>query len=215
MFEKHTKAKNAANKNVPAGTKVIIDYNDVQTTAILLFLSSTVLTCLASNILMVLIQDMYHIIPESIALRLKLSGKTLSTSTLAYQAVGLVFSTILVIIPLAFLTAFVFTKEAKVVVTENGKVVMECPPPPGMLDDLCVQIIYDKTPYIRINAELPWATVLFGIIGTLITFVAWYIRSQYIPEGAPKPSAESLGTEARFVGARLHDVESMTRQVAS
>lgn len=213
MFEKHAKAKNAANANVPAGTKVTIDYNDVQTPAILLFLSSMVMAILASHILMALIQDMYHIIPESIARRLKLTGKTLSTSTLAYQAVGLAFSTILVIIPLGFLTASAFTKEAKVVVTENG-VVMGCPSNVGMLDNLCLQMIYDKTPYILINAQLPWATVLFGIIGTLVTFVAWYRRSQYISEAVPEPSAEPLGTESRFVDGRLQDVESMTKQVA-
>jgi len=208
MFEKHTKAKNAANTNVPAGTKVTIDYNDVQTPAILLFLSSMVMAILASHILMALIQDMYHIIPESIARRLKITGKTLSTSTLAYQAVGLAFGTILVIIPLGFLTAFAFTKEAKVVVTQNG-VVVECPSNVG-----CLQIIYDKTPYILINAQLPWATVLSGVIGTLVTFVAWYRRSQYISEAVPEPSAQPLGTESRFVDGRLQDGESMTKQVA-
>jgi hypothetical protein len=174
---------------------------------------------------MALVQDMYHIVPESIARRLKISGKTLSTSTLAYQAIGLAFTTALLIIPLSFLTAFVFTKEAKVVVIDNG-VSMECPIA-GTLNDLCLRTVYDETPYsklpvsflfieqllmnlrslVRINAELPWAVVLLGIIGAIVTFAAWYKRPEYIPDTAAKPSAKAIDSETRIVNAPLYDVE--------
>jgi len=172
MFEQHTKANNAANKSVPSGIKTSIDYHDVQTTVILLFLTSNVVTFVASHIVMALIQDMYHIAPESLARRLKLTGKTLSTSTLGYQVIGLAFSTIISVIPLSVLTAFVFTKEAKVMVVENG-VAVACPTD-GQLKDFCSRVIYDETPYIRINAEFPWTMVLLGSVGTLVTGVAWY-----------------------------------------
>lgn len=205
MFEKHTMAKNAASKNAPSGVKVSIDYNDIQTTTILVFLTVNVITFLASHIVMALVQDMYHIVPESIARRLKISGKTLSTSTLAYQAIGLAFTTALLIIPLSFLTAFVFTKEAKVVVIDNG-VSMECPIA-GTLNDLCLRTVYDETPYIRINAELPWAVVLLGIMGAIVTFAAWYKRPEYIPDTAAKPSAKAIDSETRIVNAPLYDVE--------
>jgi hypothetical protein len=112
------------------------------------YLILNVITLLASHIVMALVQDMYHIVPESIARRLKISGKTLSTSTLAYQAIGLASTTALLIIPLSFLTAFVFTKEAKVVVIDNG-VSMECPIA-GTLNDLCLRTVYDETPYSKL-----------------------------------------------------------------
>ncbi|KIM81195.1 hypothetical protein PILCRDRAFT_821648 [Piloderma croceum F 1598] len=212
MFEKHTKAKNAANKNAPSGIKVSIDYNDIQTTTILMFLILNVITFLASHIVMALVQDMYHIVPESIARRLKITDKTLSTSTLAYQAIGLASTTALLVIPLGFLTAFVFTKEARVVVSDNG-VGLECPIA-GPLNDLCLRTVYDETPYIRINAEIPWTVVLLGIMGAIVTFAAWYKRPEYIPDAAAKPSAEIIGSETRIVDAPLYDVES-ARHAAS
>jgi hypothetical protein len=111
---------------------------------------------IASHIVMALVQDMYHIVPESIARRLKIAGKTLSTSTLAYQAIGLALSTVLLVIPLGFITSFVFTKEAKVVVTENG-VVLECPMV-GSLNDLCMRTVYDETPYSGLTHIFYWVT---------------------------------------------------------
>jgi len=141
---------------------------------------------------------MYHIMPEFIARRLKISGKTISTSTLAYQVVGLALGTIFLIIPLSFLTVFVFTKNGGAVITQN-EVLLECPAT-GTLNDLCSPIIYSKTPYsaflffsssglpisnadmnlnsvslsVRINAELPWVMVALSIASTLVTFMAWH-----------------------------------------
>jgi hypothetical protein len=203
-------------------------WSDIQTTTILMFLTLNVITFLASHIVMALVQDMYHIVPESIARRLKITGKTLSTSTLTYQAIGLASTTALLVIPLGFLTAFVFTKEAKVVVIDNG-VGLGCPIA-GALNDLCLRTVYDETPYskltvsffldhllmnlcslVRINAELPWTVVLLGIMGAIVTFAAWYKRPEYIPDVATKPSAEIIGSETRIVNAPLHDVESLAR----
>ena len=163
---------------------------------------------------MALVQDMYHIVPESIAQRLKITDKTLSTSTLSYQAIGLASATALLVIPLGILTAFVFTKEAKVLVIDNG-VVLECPIA-GSLNDLCLRTVYDETPYskltvlnffygtavdeflrslVRINAELPWTVVLLGTMGAIVTFAAWYKRPECISDVAAKP----------------HDVELLAR----
>jgi hypothetical protein len=124
-------------------------WSDIQTTTILVFLTLNVITFLASHIVMALVQDMYHIIPESIARRLKITGKTLSTSTLAYQAIGLASTTALLVVPLGFLTAFVFTKEANVLVIDNGAV-LECPIA-GTLNDLCLRTVYDETPYSKLT----------------------------------------------------------------
>jgi hypothetical protein len=159
----------------------------------------------ASQSAMFLIQDMYHIMPEFIARRLKTFGKTISTSTLAYQVVGLALSTIILTIPLSFLTVFVFTKNGRAVISQNG-VLLQCPAT-GTLNDLCSPIIYSKTPYsafllfsspglpisnadtnlnpvslsVRINAELPWVMVALSIASTLVTFMAWRKAVSDIP----------------------------------
>jgi len=68
---------------------------------------------------------------------------------------------------------------------------------------------------VRINAELPWTVILFGIIGTIVTFSAWYRRPKYIPDAIAKPSTESIECETRVVGGGLHDVEALTRNITS
>jgi hypothetical protein len=116
----------------------------VETITIVVFITSGVVSLVASNIIMCLIQDIYHIIPEPLARRFKMSGKTLSTSTLACQVVSLALSTISLIIPLSFLVVFVFTKGSMAVVTLDG-VMLECPAS-GPLNTLCIPIIYAETP---------------------------------------------------------------------
>jgi len=49
-------------------------------------------------------------------------------------------------------------------------------------------------------------------MGAIVTFAAWYKRSEYIPDAVAKPlSAEIIGSETRIVDAPLHDVESLAR----
>lgn len=178
MFQKHSQAVTAANKNVPTGVKVAINYSDVQAAVIILFASSSIVTFVASNSAMGILQDMYNFMPPALARRLNPTGsKTLSTSTLGYQAAGLAFTTIISFIPTVVLTSLVFTRQAKVTVTQNGTTV-QCPTV-GTLNQYCVQVVYEKTSYIRINAEFPWSMVLFGVIGTLVTVVAWFNARHY------------------------------------
>ena len=109
------------------------------------FAFSDVISFVALKIVTLLIQDMYNIIPQSIARRLRITGKTFSTSTLGYQTLGLAFSTILLIIPLSLFTIFAFTREPKVIFINDG-VALDCS---GIvpLDDLCLLIIYFEIPY--------------------------------------------------------------------
>jgi len=174
MLERHMLAQIASDKIAPAGVKIAIKFNGVQTTTLVVFIASSVITSMTMAIITSLLQDMYHFVPAFVTRRLKFMDKTLSTSTLRYQVVGLVLSIVFLIIPLSFLTVFVFTKDARAVVTQNG-VPLECPAT-GTLNLFCTPIIYSKTEYIRINAELPWATVLLGIISTVVTFMAWRKR---------------------------------------
>jgi len=192
MFELHMKAQIAANQDAPAGVEIAIKYNGVQSAGMAVFAVSGVIAVLAVSIVMCIIQDTFHIIPGWIARRLKITGKTLSTSTFGYQVVGLALSTILLVLPLSFLTVIVFTKGAQAEVTENGTLV-QCPLTlAGTLDYLCVPIIYADTPYIRIIAELPWAMVLLCIFGTLVTFVAWCRQPGARPILSPESSTTTI-----------------------
>lgn len=95
---------------------------------------------------MLLVQDMYHVLPKSIARRLRMTDKTLSTSTLASQIVGLTLSTMFLIVPLSAFTVFVFGERRVVpTVTVNGAL-LECPTA-GALGELCLPIIFREIPY--------------------------------------------------------------------
>jgi len=124
----------------------------VQTAGIIHFLAANFVTLVASDSALALIQDMYHIVPESIAVRLNIADKTLSTSTLGYQVIGLGLATIMSIFSSAALTALVFKREAKVTVYENG-VAFRCPTA-GMLNEFCVPLKYDQTSYSQLSSYL-------------------------------------------------------------
>jgi hypothetical protein len=85
-----------------------------------ILLVSGVITFTVVPIILFLIKDMYHFIPMAITRLLRITGKTLLTSTLVLQFISLALSTICLIIPLIILTTLVFTKDAKAVVTQNG-----------------------------------------------------------------------------------------------
>jgi hypothetical protein len=119
----------------------------LQTTTIIVIVFSGVVSCVAFNIALLLVQDMYHVVPKSIARRFRMTDKTLSTSTLACQIVGLALSTTFLIVPLSAFTVFVFGKEGRVVptVTVNGAL-LECPAT-GALEELCLPTVFRKIPY--------------------------------------------------------------------
>jgi hypothetical protein len=77
-----------------------------------------------SHIVMLLIQDMFHIIPAQLLRRLRIPSKPLSNETLQLQAwlmIAAILSTIATLVPLTFITR---TQEAKVVAVLAG---MELP----------------------------------------------------------------------------------------
>jgi hypothetical protein len=109
------------------------------------------------NIITLMLQDMYHFIPERIARRLKMTdGK--STSSLAYQSFFLLFTTALLAVPLAFFTVFLITKEPTVVIVRDG-VVIHCPLKPQTENDLCSPTVYAEVPY---SESLPCKLPYFG-----------------------------------------------------
>ncbi|KIM81196.1 hypothetical protein PILCRDRAFT_504655 [Piloderma croceum F 1598] len=145
MYRKYKKTQDVANNLAPAGVKIIIDYYDAKTIAIIVFAASDVISCIAFEIAMLLIQDMYHTIPKCIARRLRIMDKTFSTSTLGFQTICLALSTIFLVVPLSLFTVFAFTKEAKVVIIKDG-VALDCSAI-APLDDLCLLVVYVEMPY--------------------------------------------------------------------
>lgn len=157
-FPRHMKLQAAARKYDSDVDKISVDFKgicpfhpvrllpadprllDVLTPTTVIMGAVIVIAFISAPTLLFLIQDMFHIVPKRIVRMLKMSDKTLSTSTLAYQAMGFALSTILLIVPLGFLTVSVFTKDARAVITQNG---LDCPAtlPP------CTPIIYRDTQY--------------------------------------------------------------------
>lgn len=204
-------AQAAINKNAPAGDKFLIKFNGVQTTAIVLYVAAGVSLLLSAHIIVTLFQDMYHFMPQWIARRLKLTGKTRSTSTLGYQVIALALSTIFLAIPLSILTVLVFTKDARATVTRNG-VLFECPAI-GISDELCSPIIYSKTAYVRRVAEVPWAAVLLDIVGTLVTLIAWCNRSKHIANTPEITSLQSPHVNMVALDSSYEGVDSNAKEL--
>jgi hypothetical protein len=207
---------------------------DGKTIAIIVFTASDLISCVALKIVTLLIQDMYHTIPKCITRRLRILDKTLSTSTLGLQSICLAICTIFLIVPLCFFTVFAFTKEAKVVITKDG-VALECSAI-GPLDDLCLLLVYVEIPYsewsllfrisgssnadpanlcslVRFGALLPWAIVLLGVVGTLVTFVAWRKRPQPMSDMDTVPSADTSITETAVGDESLPHPESKEKDL--
>jgi len=104
------------------------------------------------------------------------------------------------IIPLSLFTVFTF-KEAQVVCNYIKREV-------GRLTNLmkfCGSLV-------RFSAELPWTIVLLGIIGTLVTFVAWCKRPSSKPisdhDTHAIPSADTSRTETVVGDESLQQIES-------
>ena len=60
---------------------------------------------------------------------------------------------------------------------------------------------------VRFGAELPWAIVLLGIVGTLVTFVAWCKRPKPTSDTHAVPSADTSRTETAVGDESLQQTE--------
>jgi hypothetical protein len=121
------------------------DNADVRTTSILLFVSNHLVTFTASHIAIIMLHDIFKIIPPFVLRRIRLPDK-LSSVTLPYQAAALLFSTTCLTVSGAFHTAFVFTRSGTLTVHQGG---VELPPATiqGTLDRLGIALPYRDVHY--------------------------------------------------------------------
>lgn len=125
----------------------------METGAIFLFIASNVVTLLASHIVIALMQDMYHVVPLSIARRLKIADKRLSNSTLPHQSWALLFSTVFFTVALGVQTALVFKHSAMLIVRSGGMAVPVSAALQAELDGMGFKAAYRDTPY-------SWSSIL-------------------------------------------------------
>ncbi|KAJ6482533.1 hypothetical protein C8R45DRAFT_1001792 [Mycena sanguinolenta] len=197
VWTKHHTSEELLNKNLPFGVSAVLGYKDVRTTSILLFVSNHLVTFTASHIAIIILHDIFKIIPPFVLRRFRLPQQPLSSVTLPYQAAALLFSTTCLTLTGAFHTQFVFSRNGTVAVHQG---VAELPTSSIQvtLDRLGIALPYRDTHYIRISAELPWPTIFFALGTNVATLVAWYkFRYTAIPmiEDSVSESPASVDSE--------------------
>ncbi|KAJ7779179.1 hypothetical protein B0H16DRAFT_1448691 [Mycena metata] len=191
IWMKHNSAQKHLHQNLPSGVSASLKYGDIRTTAIFLFLANNLVTTVASNIAMMIVQDIFKIIPPALLRRFKIPLPD-STATLPHQAVAMLFSTICFIVAAAFHTKFVFVRSGTVDVHQGGAA-LPTSAIQATLDQLGILLRYRDVSYIRASAELPWPAVFFAVGATVATFVGWF-KSRRAPLSLP--AAEESVTES-------------------
>ncbi|KAK7052095.1 hypothetical protein R3P38DRAFT_2858546 [Favolaschia claudopus] len=122
VWTKHHTSQKHLNENLPSGISAGLAYQDVRTTSILLFVSNHLVTFLSSHIAIIILHDVFKIIPPFVLRRVlkKPPTKPLSSVTLPYQVAGLLGSSVCLVMSASFHTQFVFTRVGKLVVRQDG-----------------------------------------------------------------------------------------------
>ncbi|KAJ7182860.1 hypothetical protein C8R43DRAFT_1229116 [Mycena crocata] len=184
IWTKQHTTQNHINDNLPSGTSAVLEYKDVKTTSICLFVANHLVTFTVSHIVIIMLHDILKIIPPFVLRRLPFNIPTerlLSSVTLPYQAAALLFSTVCLLVASVFHTLFVFTHSGTVAV-HQGSTELPTSAIQGTLDKLGVAMPYRDVYYIRISAELPWPTIFFALGANIMTLAAWYKLRRTSPQ---------------------------------
>ncbi|KAJ6598204.1 hypothetical protein DFH09DRAFT_1131253 [Mycena vulgaris] len=184
IWTKHHTSEKLLNKNLPSGVSAVLGYKDVRTTSIVLFVANHLVTFTASHTVIIMLHDLFNIIPPFLLRRFKLPEQPISSVTLPYQAGALLFATICITIASVFHTMFVFKRTGSLTV-HDGSSEVAATTIQAVLDRLGISTQYRKVYYIRISAELPWPTIFFALGANIVTLAAWYKFRH-----APPPSLE-------------------------
>ncbi|KAJ7489157.1 hypothetical protein FB451DRAFT_683605 [Mycena latifolia] len=194
IWTKHSDSQKLLNKNLPTGVSASMLYQDVKTTSILLFVSNHLVTFTASHIVIVMLHDLFNIIPPFVLRRFKLPNQPLSSVTLPYQAAALLVGTTCLIVAGVFHTMFIFSRSGTLVVHE-GSVEIPAATIQAVLDRLGISMRYREVQYIRISAELPWPAAFFALGAIIMTFAAWYQFRHAPPPSLDDSSSGSVEVE--------------------
>ncbi|KAF9496284.1 hypothetical protein BDN71DRAFT_1495380 [Pleurotus eryngii] len=216
IFTKHGDVQDLINKSVISGVTVKLEYNDVKTATIVLFIATHIATAVLAKIIILHLQDIYNFIPLFIAKKLRITNKRLASTTLGYQALGLSVVIVFNAVSLGFFSFFVFKRKQTVRVVVGDDVNVRIPDDYGMqvLDRLGIALAYHDTYYFEITAKLPWVALLFAVPTTFVTVVARIKRqasltdtTQSLNSGADEGNAEGnvkpevVEADCREVGA--------------
>ncbi|KAJ6606834.1 hypothetical protein B0H10DRAFT_2073943 [Mycena sp. CBHHK59/15] len=169
IWTKHHHSQKLLDASLPPGVAATLEYSDVKTASILLFVAHQFVTLTSSHIILAMVEDIFHLLPPSLVRRMRLPAKPASSVTLAHQAWALLLSTVCLSVAAGFLTAFVFTRSGRVTVHRGAASTVQ-----STLDSLGIALPYRDVEYIRIAAELAWPAVFFALPSTAVTLVAWY-----------------------------------------
>jgi len=163
---------------LPAGATLKIDTSHLRHVDIVLIVANMLLSNGASNPVLFLLQDSFHIIPPTSSLYARLSRlpfkmrTPLSTTTLKMQAWSMLLGTLAMIGVMIPLT----------IVIRNDSAIVE-----GMsseqLSALGVSVKYWDYTFVKNTAILPWIAILFAIPLTAVTFMA-LARAPAIPSAS-------------------------------
>ncbi|KAF7377453.1 hypothetical protein MSAN_00167000 [Mycena sanguinolenta] len=174
IWTKHHGVQKLLNHNLPPGVSAaVLEYQDVKTTSILVFVFNSLATFTTSHIAMIMVQDIFKIIPPTMLRKMKLPQTTLSSVSLPYQAAALLLSTIGLAVAGAFHTQFVFSRSGTVTVRQGSQ---ELPVATiqATLDRLGIMLPYRDVGYISISAKILWPAIFFALGASIATLLAWY-----------------------------------------
>jgi len=173
LFIKGHKQKRFVNTHAPTGVQVHIDNDDIKNIGVGVLLASSLLSSAASNPLLFLLQDMFHVVPASLALPwgLRLPDVLLSTTTLPMQAWSMLVTNLAVIGTMVPFTLIARHHAAKVTATAAG-VAIPAATLAQMEQALGVHSVYWDIQFIRVVAVAPWVSLLFSIPLMVVSFIA-------------------------------------------
>ncbi|KAL0958989.1 hypothetical protein HGRIS_014304 [Hohenbuehelia grisea] len=192
IFTNHDDEQDLINSNLPSGVTVHFGYNDVKTATIVLFISTHLATAILSKSIIVLLNDIFHVIPPRIARFLRISGKEVSSTTLPYQALAFALLIVFNGIAMGFMSFLTFTRDATFALDVADNVRVDPDFLPQLLSRLGISVAYSGMQHIRIAAELPWVSVTLLMPTTLVTFAAYRKRKMAVSASRSAVSSESV-----------------------
>jgi len=197
IWTRHHSSQKLLNNNLPPGVSAVLEYHNVKTTSILLFVVNNVVTMVTSHIAIIMLHDIFKIVPPFVLRRIRLPQKPLSSVTLPHQAIALLVSTACLAVAGGFHMQIVFSRSYNVAV-HQGSTELPVTMIQATLDRLGISLPYRDVPYIRISAEMQWPAVFFAVGANVVTLAAWY---QY--RRAPISSVEDSVRESAEVEKSL------------
>ncbi|KAF7324690.1 hypothetical protein MKEN_00510500 [Mycena kentingensis (nom. inval.)] len=167
VWTKHGDWQRALNAHLPQGASAKLEYNDLKMTSICLFVATHIATFVASHTVILILHDIYGILPEIVLRRLPRGGEPLTTFTLPHQSAALLFSVVCVIIAGSFHMNVVLNRSGTVFATENVD---------RVLQELRIVLPYWEAHYVLVSAGVVPATILSGLLALFATTVAWRRR---------------------------------------